>query len=80
MKTITTAAELDAFLEEQAQPKGAAITAYQREKLAIERERLELQKAKERQRNERSPDYSVAVFALLAVLPPFLTLIILLLL
>lgn len=80
MKTITTAAELDAFLEEQTQPKGAALTAYQREKLALERERLELQRAKERQRNERSPDYSAAVFALLAVLPPFLTLIILLLL
>ena len=80
MKTITTAAELDAFLEEQEQPKGVALTAYQREKLAIERERLELQREKERQRNERSPDYSAAVFALLAVLPPFLTLIILLLL
>lgn len=80
MKTITTAAELDAFLEEQAQPKGATITAYQRERLVLERERLELQKAKERQRNERSPDYFAAVFALLAVLPPFLTLIILLLL
>lgn len=80
MKTITTAAELEAFIEEEAQPKGAALTAYQREKLAIERERLELQRAKERQRNERSPDYSAAVFALLAVLPPFLTLIILLLL
>ena len=80
MKTITTAAELDAFLEEQAQPKGATLTAYQREKLAIERERLELQRAKERQRNERSPDYSAAVFALLAALPPSLTLIILLLL
>ena len=80
MRTITTAAELETFIEEQAQPKGAALTAYQREKLAIERERLELQRAKERQRNERSPDYSAAVFALLAVLPPFLTLIILLLL
>ena len=80
MKTITTAAELDAFLEEEAQPKGATLTAYQREKLALERERLELQRAKERQRNERSLDYSAAVFALLAVLPPFLTLIILLLL
>ena len=80
MKTITTAAELDAFIKEEAQPKGAALTAYQREKLALERERLELQRAKERQRNERSPDYSAAVFALLAVLPPFLTLIILLLL
>ena len=80
MKTITTTAELDAFIEEQAQPKSATLTAYQREKLALERERLELQRAKERQRNERSPDYSAAVFALLAVLPPFLTLIILLLL
>ena len=80
MRTITTAAELDAFLEEQAEPKGATLSAYQREKLAIERERLELQRAKERQRNERSPDYSAAVLALLAVLPPFLTLIILLLL
>lgn len=80
MKTITTAAELDTFLEEQAQPKGATITPYQREKLAIERERLELQRAKERQRNERGLDYSTAVFALLAVLPPLLTLIILLLL
>lgn len=80
MRKITTAAELEAYREEQAQPKGATITAYQREKLAIERERLELQRAKERQRNERSPDYSAAVFALLAVLPPFLTLIILILL
>ena len=80
MRTITTAAELEAYREEQAQPKGATITPYQREKLAIERERLELQRTKERQRNERSPDYSAAVFALLAVLPPFLTLIILLLL
>lgn len=80
MKTITTVAELDAFLEEQAQPKDVALTAYQQEKLALERERLELQRAKERQRNERGPDYSAAVFALLAVLPPFLTLIILLLL
>ena len=80
MKTITTAADLEAFIEEQTQPNGATLTAYQREKLALERERLELQRAKERQRNERSPDYSAAVFALLAVLPPFLTLIILLLL
>lgn len=80
MKTITTAAELETYLEEQAQPKGAALTAYQRERLALERERLELQRAKERQRNEHSPDHSAAVFALLAVLPPFLTLIILLLL
>lgn len=80
MRTITTAAELEAFIEEEAQPKGVALTAYQREKLALERERLELQRAKERQRNERSTDYSAAVFALLAVLPPFLTLIILLLL
>ena len=78
MKTITTSAELE--IEKEAQPKGAALTAYQREKLALERERLELQRAKERQRNERSPDYFAAVFALLAVLPPFLTLIILLLL
>lgn len=80
MRTITTSAELEAFIEEQTQPNGAALTAYQREKLAIERERLELQRAKERQRNERSVDYSAAVFSLLAVLPPFLTLIILLLL
>ena len=80
MKTITTAAELEAFIEGEAQPKGAALTTYQREKLALERERLELQRAKERQRNERNPDYSAAVLALLAVLPPFLTLIILLLL
>ena len=80
MKTITTAAALEAFIEEEAQPKGVALTAYQREKLAIERERLELQREKERQRNERTPDYAAAIFALLAVLPPFLTLIILLLL
>ena len=79
MKTITTAAEMEAFIEEEAPPKGVALTAYQRERLALERERLKLQRAKERQRNERSPDYSAAVFALLAVLPPFLTLIILLL-
>lgn len=80
MRTITTVAELEAYRAEQAQPKGATLTAYQREKLALERERLELQRAKERQRNERAPDYSAAVLALLAVLPPFLTLIILLLL
>lgn len=80
MRTITTTAELDAFIEEEEQPKGAALTAYQREKLALERERLELQRAKKRQRNERGLDYSTAVFALLAVLPPLLTLIILLLL
>lgn len=80
MRTITTAAELEALREEEAQPKGAALTAYQMERLAIERERLELQRAKDRQRNERNSDRFAAVFALLAALPPFLTLIILLLL
>ena len=85
MKTITTAAELQAYIEQQEAPppkRGEVLTAYQRERLALDRERLEFQRAKSQANaNEsHSPELFAIVASLVACMPPLFMLCVLLLL
>ena len=85
MKTITTAAELQAYIESQEAPppkRGEALTAYQRERLALDRERLELQRSKSQapHSESHSPELLAIVASLITCLPPLFMLFVLVLL
>lgn len=85
MRTITTAAELQAYIEQQEAPppkRGEKLTAYQRERLALDRERLEIQRSKNQAPHGEShnPELFAIVASLVACLPPLLMLFVLLLL
>ncbi len=86
MKTINTAEEFTAFIAQQQAPppkRGETLTAYQRAKLDIERERIALQRERERnkaQHADRRLELLAIVASLVACLPSLLMLCVLLLL